>query len=99
MRTWTNWENGRFTCEDVQWALATLREHAHIVAGDLCGAYSEPRFARAKQRFTWEIDHPKISLPKPDAIRAVNAVALAAVWPSLTQGDKNYAGADQDSAE
>jgi arginase family enzyme len=96
---WTNWENGRLTYEDVQWALAILRHHAHIVGGDLCGAFSEPRFARAKQRFAWEIDHPKINLPGLETIRAVNAAALAALWPSLTQGHKNYAGADQTGAE
>ena len=96
---WTNWENGRFTYEDVQWALAVVQEHVHIVAGDLCGAFSEPRFARAKQRLAWEIDHPKINLPTLETIETVNAEALAALWPSLTQGNKDHASADQSRAK
>jgi hypothetical protein len=96
---WTNWENGKFNYEDVQWALALLREHAHVVAGDVCGAFSEPRFARAKQRLAWKIDHPKINLPARETIGAANAAAFAALWPSLTQGNQNHAGADQSRAE
>jgi arginase family enzyme len=48
----TNWESGRFTVDDVSWALAQLRAaKARIVAGDICGAFSPPVYARAKQRF------------------------------------------------
>ncbi len=82
---WTNWENGRFTYDDVRWALATLREHASHIAGDMCGAYSPPRFARSKQRFASEMDHPKIALPSPETITAVNCAAFEALWPALTQ--------------
>jgi hypothetical protein len=96
---WTNWENGRFTYEDLQWALDFLHDHAHIIAGDLCGAYSEPRFARAKQRLAWQIDHPRISLPKLETICEVNAAAWAALWPALTQRNKNDPGTDQHRAE
>jgi arginase family enzyme len=38
----TNWENGRFSVDDVEWALGKLRENSRIIAGDICGAYSEP---------------------------------------------------------
>ena len=31
----TNWENGRFTCENLVWALRTLREKVGIIGGDL----------------------------------------------------------------
>jgi len=82
---WTNWENGRFSYENVCWALQTLREYARIVGGDLCGAYSEPRFARRKQRFAAEWDHPKIALPPAETLRSVNEAALHALWPALTQ--------------
>jgi hypothetical protein len=82
---WTNWENGRFDYDDVIWALGKLREHACIMAGDLCGAYSVPNFARRKQRFAAEIDHPKIALPSPQNIAAVNDAALKALWPTLAQ--------------
>jgi arginase family enzyme len=82
---WTNWENGRFDYGDVSWALGALRERAHIVAGDLCGGYSVPEYARRKQRFAAEIDHPKITLPSSEKIAAVNGEALAALWPALAQ--------------
>ena len=82
---WTNWENGRFDFEDVRWALATLRHHVHILAGDMCGAYSVPSYARRKQRFASEFDHPKFNFPSPDTIRAINRRAFEALWPALSQ--------------
>ena len=82
---WTNWENGRFDFEDVRWGLAILRHHARIVGGDMCGAYSIPSFARRKQRFASEIDHPKLYFPSADKIRAINRRAFEALWPALTQ--------------
>jgi hypothetical protein len=47
----TNWESGRFSVADLQWALGKLRESCRIVGGDICGAYSPPKYARRKQRF------------------------------------------------
>jgi hypothetical protein len=82
---WTNWENGRFDFEDVRWGLATLRHHAHVLGGDMCGAYSVPSYARRKQRFASEIDHPKLNFPSADTIRAINRRAFEAIWPALTQ--------------
>ena len=82
---WTNWENGRFDFEDVHWGLAILRQHARIVAGDMCGAYSAPSYARRKQQFASEMDHPKFNFPSIDAIRAINRRAFEALWPALTQ--------------
>ncbi len=38
----TNWENGRFTVEDVAWAITRLGESNRIVGGDICGAWSLP---------------------------------------------------------
>jgi hypothetical protein len=80
----TNWENGRFEVADLIWALNELREHAHVVAGDICGAYSEPRYARRKQKFASEIDHPKLPRPGPHEIRRINFATLAQLWPALT---------------
>ena len=82
---WTNWENGKFDFEDVRWGLATLRQHARVVAGDMCGAYSVPTYARRKQRFVSEFDHPKFDFPSADTIRAINRQAFEALWPALTQ--------------
>jgi len=79
----TNWESGRLTTDDVVWALQELRKSCRIVGGDLCGAYSKPRYARRKQRFAANFDHPKLDLPSPDEIREINFRTLSKVWPIL----------------
>ncbi len=79
----TNWEAGRFTILDLEWALGKLRESSQIIGGDICGAYSKPKYARFKQRFAAEFDHPKIRLPDDDNIRAINLAALEKLWPPL----------------
>jgi len=55
-----------------------------VIGGDICGAYSQPEYARWKQRFAAEFDHPKIQLPSSDQIRAINFKALQNLWPPLT---------------
>jgi hypothetical protein len=80
----TNWESGRFSLLDLQWALGKLRESSPIIGGDICGAYSRPKYARWKQRFAAEFDHPKIRLPDENKIGAINLAALEKLWPSLT---------------
>jgi hypothetical protein len=82
--TVTNWESGRFDIVALVWALKKLRERSRVIAGDLCGGYSEPKYARWKQRFAADFDHPKIPLPPPDQIRTLNFAALEKLWPSLT---------------
>ena len=79
----TNWESGRFTVADLEWALGRLREFAPIIGGDICGAYSPPKYARRKQRFAAEFDRPKIAPPNLEKARATNLAALAKLWPSL----------------
>jgi len=81
----TNWESGRFSVVDLQWALGTLRESCRIIGGDICGAYSPPKYARRKQRFAAEFDHPKIRLPNEDEIRTINLTTLEKLWPSLAR--------------
>lgn len=83
--SWTNWENGKFTLEDVIWSLKVLRQNARIIGGDLCGGYSRGIFARRKQRIASRMDHPKMELPSETRIRAVNEAAFAALWPALTE--------------
>jgi hypothetical protein len=82
---WTNWENGEFTCEDVGWALETLRRTCRVNGGDMCGAYSVPTYARAKQRFAAEWDHPKLALPSVQTMQSANRAAFDALWPALAQ--------------
>ena len=79
----TNWESGRFAIIDLAWALGKLREFRRISGGDICGAYSLPKYARWKQRFAAEFDHPKIRLPDDDKIRTINLAALEKLWPLL----------------
>jgi len=81
----TNWESGQFSLADVEWALTKLRESSRIIGGDICGAYSSPHYARFKQRFAAEFDHPKLQLPALDLIRTINSAALARLWPLLAQ--------------
>ena len=81
----TNWESGRFTIVDLLWALAKLRESARIVAGDICGAYSPPVYARWSQRFASEWDHPKLGTPSPEETRRINFLALEKLWPALVR--------------
>jgi arginase family enzyme len=95
----TNWENGRFTVADLEWTLAKLREQSRIIAGDICGAFSLPKYARWKQRFASEWDHPKLDLPASDEIRQINFTALERLWPALAHGNEHHPGGDQQRAE
>ena len=79
----TNWESGRFTVKDVAWALTQLRASAQIVGGDICGAFSAPVYARRKQRFAAEMDHPKSPTPDSDEAAKINLRAFEALWPIL----------------
>jgi len=79
----TNWESGRFTVADLEWALEKLRGHAQIIGGDICGAYSEPKYARWKQKFASNWDHPKLELPNADKIRQTNLATIERLWPAL----------------
>ena len=81
----TNWESGRFTLEDVAWALTQLRtSKGKIVGGDICGAFSPPVYARRKQRFVAGIDHPKLPVVDMEMARKINLNAFEALWPILT---------------
>ncbi|MBA2271987.1 MAG: hypothetical protein H0W20_15535 [Chthoniobacterales bacterium] len=80
----TNWESGKFSTEDVAWALGRLRSDTRVVAGDICGAFSPPRYARVKQRFVSTIDHPKLPPPDAEQARGVNQAAFAKLWPILS---------------
>ncbi|HEV8185981.1 MAG TPA: hypothetical protein VGP40_08505 [Chthoniobacterales bacterium] len=80
----TNWENGKFSIDDVAWALGTLRGGARVIGGDICGAYSAPVYARRKQRLLSQMDHPKLPTPDQDVAREINHAALRELWPVLT---------------
>ena len=83
----TNWESGRFTVEDVAWALKRLRaSRARIVGGDICGAFSRPVYARTTQRFVAGMDHPNLPRPDLEAATRINLRAFTILWPPLTGG-------------
>jgi arginase family enzyme len=79
----TNWESGRFTVADLEWALGKLCEFASITSGDICGAYSPPKYARWKQGFAAEFDRPKLAAPNLEKARATNLATLKKLWPLL----------------
>jgi arginase family enzyme len=80
----TNWESGRFTLEDIAWALRQLRASgAKILGGDMCGAFSMPVYARPKQRFAAAMDHPRLPARDPEAAAKINLRAFEALWPLL----------------
>jgi arginase family enzyme len=81
----TNWENGRLTVADLEWALGKLRDSFRIVGGDVCGAYSPPHYARWKQRFAAEFDRPKLAPPNLEKARSTNLATLEKLWPLLTE--------------
>lgn len=89
----TNWENGLFTAEDVAWALRELRSHANVIAGDLCGAYSPPAYARWFQRLAGNWDHPKLPPIDMNQARRINLAALRTIWPALTGADDHQPNA------
>lgn len=82
----TNWEQGTFTLDDIVWALEQLKAHAPILAGDICGAYSEPQYARWRQRFASEMDHPKLPIRDAATRNAVNLASLRRLLPILAGG-------------
>jgi arginase family enzyme len=81
----TNWENGFFSLEDLEWALSELSNTAKIVGGDLCGAFSPGYYARRKQRFAARMDHPRQSQLDEAQIREVNRAAFERLWPVLAK--------------
>ncbi|HEX4123782.1 MAG TPA: hypothetical protein VHY37_03585 [Tepidisphaeraceae bacterium] len=82
----TNWENGLFTADDVAWALGVLHGQAKIIGGDLCGAYSPPRYARPFQRLAGGWDHPKFPTIDAAEARRINVRSLEKIWPVLAGG-------------
>lgn len=81
----TNWESGRFSVADLVWAVGQLRPKNRIVGGDICGAYSAPRYARWKQKFAAEMDHPRLARPASEEASRINHAALATLWPALAE--------------
>jgi arginase family enzyme len=80
----TNWGSGRFALADIMWALTQLRASgANILGGDICGAFSPPRYARRKQRFAAYMDHPKLPVRDLETARAINLRTLETLWPLL----------------
>jgi arginase family enzyme len=79
----TNWESGRFSIEDLAWAIEQLGRGDRIVAGDICGAWSPAVYARRKQRFASEMDHPELPERDPALVRQKNLTTLRRLLPLL----------------
>lgn len=80
----TNWENGRFLRDDLLWAIGELQKSCDIIASDICGAYSVPRYARKTQEFVANWDHPRRPPPCADEAAATNSRTLRELLPILT---------------
>jgi hypothetical protein len=80
----TNWENGRFTCSDLIWALQALREKVGVIGGDICGGWSRPRYATPFQKLAGWFDHPASTEPGRQDLLSSNLVSLERLWPALT---------------
>jgi hypothetical protein len=91
----TNWEPGLFTAADVAWALDELHSVADVAGGDICGPWSPPRHARFKQWLSSRLDHPRLRPVDPAQAARANERAFHIIWPALTAGYQQYAGADQ----
>ena len=82
----TNWENGRFTCADVIWALRGLRQRAKVIGGDLCGGWSRAQYATRFQKLAGWFDHPPQHEPGRQDLLSSNLPTLEKLWPVLTGG-------------
>jgi len=91
----TNWESGLFTAADIAWALDELHAVAEVAGGDVCGAWSAPRHARIVQALSSRFDHPRLGPVDAAQAARVNERAFRIIWPALTAGHEQYAGADQ----
>jgi arginase family enzyme len=80
----TNWENGRFTCADLLWALDGLRREAVLIGGDLCGGWSRPNYATSFQKLAGWFDHPAAHAPARQDLLSANLPTLEKLWPALT---------------
>jgi arginase family enzyme len=88
----TNWEHGLFTVEDIAWAIGEIRQQTAVIGGDVCGAYSEPRYERPLQRFIANRDHPKGPAANLAEARKVNGRTLERIWGTLTRDQKSEVG-------
>ena len=82
----TNWEQGRFTCDDLVWALGHLQENAKIIGGDLCGAWSPPQYGSSLQAWAGWFDHPKVAAPETTGQAQRLREIFERLWPALTGG-------------
>jgi arginase family enzyme len=80
----SNWEHGLFSASDVAWALEQIAGCANVVGGDVCGAYSQPRYARLPQRIAGRFDHPHLAAVGASEAAERNQASLTIIWKALT---------------
>ncbi len=80
----TNRENGRFTCDDLVWALQTVRKKAEGSGGAMCGGWKRPQSETRFQQLAGWFDHPATTEPKRQDLLSTNLVTLERLWPALT---------------
>ena len=81
----TNWENGRFTCDDLVWALRRMREKKWRSSAAISAAPGRgPTTQTAFQKLAGWFDHPKVLAPMPEQFAQVQGEIFRRLWPALT---------------
>jgi hypothetical protein len=55
----TNWEEGRFSLDDLLLMLRVIKENSRIVGVDICGDYSKPVLSGLLKKVIVKMNHPK----------------------------------------
>jgi len=79
----TNWESGLYSVEEIAWAINLLRSKANMIGGDLCGAFSHPRYTSWFQQLASRFDHPKERVLSGEQVQLINRRAFWRIWPAL----------------
>ena len=55
----TNWEEGKFSLDELLAMLKIIKENCEIIGMDICGDYSKPKFANKFKSLVSFFDHPR----------------------------------------
>lgn len=93
----TNWEEGRFSLEQLLLMLKLIKENFNIIGLDVTGDYSQIHLSGLTKRIISYWDHPKDIKPlkvSQEFISAVNEKTNLKILELLTQGNKDYSSSD-----
>ncbi len=70
----TNWEEGRFSLDELLRMLRVLQEHMEIVGLDITGDYSDPVVSGRFKRFCSRLDHPPAYTARAKPVESIDAI-------------------------